>query len=249
MWVFPSSSPGPAPPLFPISIRMVLLSLLSPLPSVTAVGCSVGSSFRAPSEFFAGLLYRWDRASWGAPPVNRAHFTSLSGQTSKHRDSWDFLRSYGTCFVGFFCGRRPKNLPLFCRSITRELFGLTSIVIVPTALQPCLARGSPLLQFVGSPRNTTKILLFLAERKEKKRPRGRCWWRHLQGRGFSRAPKAQSCFSGFPLPGKDHFGVDAAASDAGQQLWVPLLLRGLLRGEVLQQKFQEVFACLTPTRQ
>lgn len=51
-----------------------------------------------------------------------------------------------------------------------------------------------------------------------------------------------------PLPGRDHGLWDAVGSDAGQQLCVPLLLQGLLCGEVLKQKIKktEVFACLTP---
>lgn len=130
----PSQAPVQAQPhpSFPISIRIVLLSPLSLFPSITTVGSSVGSSFRAPNDFVVGPLYRWDRASWGAPPVNKAHFTSLSGQIPEHQDGHDFLRSYGSC-LEFFGERQPQNIHLFCQSITRELFSLTSIMVVPTA--------------------------------------------------------------------------------------------------------------------
>lgn len=56
---------------------------------------------------------------------------------------------------------------------------------------------------------------------------------------------------GSPCLGGTSVVWDAAGSDAGQQLCVPLLLQGLLRGEVLAHKIKEteVFACLTSTRQ
>lgn len=183
-----------------------------------------------------GSLYRWDRASWGAPPVNKAHFTSLSGKIPEHQDGHDFLRSYGSC-LEFFGGRQPQNSHLFCQSITRELFSLTSIVVVPTAPQHCPARKSPLLWFVSWPRNTRKILLFLAERKKghvadadegiyEEGAFPESWRRRAvpESGGSLRCPRLRGTL-----------GVwDAAGSDAGQQLCVPLLLQGLLHGEGLK---------------
>lgn len=214
-------------------------------------------------NFLLDIPHRWSTSSWGPPlasPVNRVHFTSLSGQILKLLGWPWFSQVIGQLSFFFIVGDNQKRSPYSAKASTEGSAAWPalgwSLYTQPNhpALQGnprCTGELNP--HFVSWARNIGKILPFLAEKKAtgEDAVEGICNEGAFQESQRSRATSESAGSLGSSCLRGTGTVWGAGRSEAGQRPCVPLLLQELLRGEVLKQKIKEteVFVWATFTRQ